>query len=289
MTADNTCPICGFQGISADKAKCPQCDADISCFRVLDSLPDTVAPERPVTRQRSIVGAGIVLLLCVILGGFLGWVFRDKEIKSLMSYRQIYPVSIRIDMEAELERRACQRRLEAEAGISIPTAIFFDEPEMVKGLKGEDRELPTAEEKKQAAEESPEKAVEQKDSQLGDGFWTYHAAADDTLWRISAKYYGTGTYFPVLLKDNPGMGIYDLRKDLGIRILRDPRLAEQVYEEITTKDGTRIYYLYMVEKGDTLESIARRFYGKETMVDRLHLLNPDMGPNPGEKVRIELE
>ena len=289
MTANNTCPICDFQGISADKAKCPQCDADISCFRVLDSLPDTVAPEGPVKRQRSIVGAGIALLLCVILGGFLGWVFRDKEIKSPTSYGQIYPVSVRIDMKAELERRARQRPLEAEAEISIPTMIFFDGPEMTEGFKGEDGDIPAAEEKKQGAEESLEKAIEQKSSQLEDGFWTYHAAADDTLWRISAKYYGTGTYFPVLLKDNPGMGIYDLEKDLGIRILKDPRLAEQVYKEITTKDGTGVYYLYVVEKGDTLESIARRFYGKETMVDRLHLLNPDVEPKLGEKIRIELE
>ena len=42
MASDNTCPICGFHLIKAQTAKCPQCDADLACFTVLDSIPDEV-------------------------------------------------------------------------------------------------------------------------------------------------------------------------------------------------------------------------------------------------------
>ena len=160
MTVDNTCPICGFQGITADKAKCPQCDADISCFRVLDSLPDTMTTGKAVSRYGSLVSAAITLLLCVILGGFLAWIYGGKRVEPPASYGPIYPVRVKIDMKAELERsaRKCpaepakveEREVPAPAPVSgavldtgplpVPEAILFGRHETAADSKGTERE-----------------------------------------------------------------------------------------------------------------------------------------------------
>ena len=85
------------------------------------------------------------------------------------------------------------------------------------------------------------------------------------------------------------MGIYDFRKDLPIRIRKDARQAGRVYKEITVKEGTRVYYLYVVGEGDTLKSIARKFYGSEATVARALKLSSHVRVRPGEIIKIELE
>ncbi|SLM28131.1 hypothetical protein MTBBW1_1260053 [Desulfamplus magnetovallimortis] len=36
------CPVCGLENINADQDTCPQCDSDLSCFKVLDSFYDVM-------------------------------------------------------------------------------------------------------------------------------------------------------------------------------------------------------------------------------------------------------
>ncbi len=198
-------------------------------------------------------------------------------------------MGIKIDMATEMELRACRRLVESEAEFAASAVSLIDAPETGKDGKKGERDLFAPDEKKYNTEESGAKSVEEKVSQQGNGFWIHHAAAGDTLWRIAQTYYGSGYHYPVLLKDNPGLEIYDLKKGFPVRIRKDLEKAEQVYEEITTEDGSKVYYLYVVEKGDTLKSIARKFYGTESAVERIHRLNPDVTGTPGEVIRIAIE
>ncbi|MCP4111979.1 MAG: hypothetical protein GY749_41700, partial [Desulfobacteraceae bacterium] len=43
-TREQVCPICGMEQIPSDKNQCPQCDADLTCFKVLATLPDEISP-----------------------------------------------------------------------------------------------------------------------------------------------------------------------------------------------------------------------------------------------------
>ncbi len=43
MTREINCPVCHFEHIPQDRETCPQCDADLICFRLLDALPDSHA------------------------------------------------------------------------------------------------------------------------------------------------------------------------------------------------------------------------------------------------------
>ena len=80
------CPLCGLESITPDQERCPQCDADLICFRVLDSLPDQLPTAQhellphssPLVKtggntQRDIlvVGGLIVLVLGLLLGPLL--------------------------------------------------------------------------------------------------------------------------------------------------------------------------------------------------------------------------
>jgi len=43
MAEAGACPICGFERLHAEQDKCPQCDSDLTCFKVLDSIPEESA------------------------------------------------------------------------------------------------------------------------------------------------------------------------------------------------------------------------------------------------------
>ena len=50
MSHPDTCPVCGFSGILQENDHCTQCDADLTCFKVLDSLTASLpANETPGT------------------------------------------------------------------------------------------------------------------------------------------------------------------------------------------------------------------------------------------------
>lgn len=36
------CPVCGKVGLTGDEGACPQCNADLECFDLLDSLHEEV-------------------------------------------------------------------------------------------------------------------------------------------------------------------------------------------------------------------------------------------------------
>ena len=40
MTVEVACPVCGREHIPEDRDSCPQCDADLTCFKALDALPE---------------------------------------------------------------------------------------------------------------------------------------------------------------------------------------------------------------------------------------------------------
>ncbi len=54
MAEEGACPICGFERLQTDQENCPQCDAELTCFKVLDSITEESANPTFAT-QSSIV------------------------------------------------------------------------------------------------------------------------------------------------------------------------------------------------------------------------------------------
>jgi hypothetical protein len=81
MSRSCSCPVCGRQGLPPDCAVCPQCDSDLTCFQVLDSLSfSKVQPDSPPANKKPrrfpwlavLSGTALLLLLAVLAAAWTG-------------------------------------------------------------------------------------------------------------------------------------------------------------------------------------------------------------------------
>ena len=300
-----TCPICGRERIASDKTQCPQCDADLTCFKVLDSLPNEpdqlMEPARGMTgsKNQTILFAAIVLFLGLTTVLSVFQVHRLKGLESRMSDLDASFVNAMIKVNTRLERLAHSQSNTSEGLDARPQAAneTKDKGEASSGLETTSVKCPRL----KMATEAPvtkratgqglaEKSVSEKeDPTEKPGFLTYHANVKDTLWDISKKYYGSGDYYPVLLEHNSQLGIYDIGDATQVRILKNVSLVKEIYKKITEKNGNRTYWYYTVSQGDTLSSVANKFYRTKDMAGQILDLNPDIALEPGERIKIMME
>jgi len=264
-----TCPICGLERIAPEKTQCPQCDADLTCFKVLDSLPDEpVEPVREKTgsMKQVIVFAAIALFFGLTSVLSVVHVYRLKRLESRMLDQQTYAMNALINMGTKLDRLSDNQSRPMED--STAAEVVSEAREDVESLK----------------------QPSQEDDSAGNmEFWTYEAHEKDTLWGIAKEYYGSGDYYPVLIEHNSYLQIYDIGDGVQMRILKDAGPAKEIYKKITERKGNRIYFNYTMAEGDTLRSIAKKFYRKEDMAGRITNLNPEMKLEPGKRIKILLE
>jgi len=145
----------------------------------------------------------------------------------------------------------------------------------------------------QGVNEAPQKELVDQDGIekiLGTGeLWNYTTTEEDTLWRIAKKFYGSGYYFPVLMECNPSLGIFDMEKGMRVKIFKDNRLVQRLYNEITCIEGNGICYYYRVVEGDTFETVALKFYNQEGPAKRIMDLNPRGKLSSGRRIKIPLD
>jgi hypothetical protein len=309
------CPICNLASIAPSKNRCPQCDADLTPFKVLDSLPDEPIRER--TGRGGQVGLmaaiGVFLVLAVAISVLQLYGFR--RIESLLSGQQTGLMDFMTTVHSAVEQLARdQSRLVraaadwSEAAIAIKEriqAISVDEKmgnrsrALGKGRQGGLGMVAhgalrivasrNAQERERYPDKPPDASSSENDPSANARFWTYAAGRRDTLWGIAQRYYRSGYYYPVLLEHNPHLEIYDIGDGVPIRLLKDPDLADEIYRSITERRGSDIYWTYTVAEGDTLRSIAKRFFNSEDMVARITDSNPGIEIKRGARIKILLE
>lgn len=274
MASGSTCPICGLERIALEKSKCPQCDADLTCFKILDSLPDELVREKPGSRKRFIFNVAIILVLGLSAALALFQTNRLRQVEFWALDQRTYPVGIRIDMDTELKHRARNRSM-PRADVTTRTGALS---EALEGM-----------EESYVLKKYPEKLDTGGGPLEEASFWIYVAAERDTLWEISKKYYGSGYYYPVILQYNSHLSIYKIGDGVRMKILKDASQAKGIYKKITEREGGKLYWTYTVAEGDTLQSVARRFYNTREMVRWITALNPLVDFHPGERIKIVLE
>lgn len=188
MAAPDTCPICGMS-ITHDAKKCPQCDADLMCFKVLDSLSGSEdGKTRPYPGLKLLHWVHIILLLMLflIMGMIAAQFFLTKQANSDMKEA----LSVKMD--------SCQAGIKNMVSTQLDTFkadMKNTVSEQVKSLQAEARK--------------PERELH---------FIGYTVKKGDTLWGISKKFYNNGRYYPVLLRFNPHIKADKLRIGSRIRI-----------------------------------------------------------------------
>jgi len=260
MALETVCPICGLSPMPSGKTQCPQCDADLTCFKVLDSLPDELVRKNTGSRQQVILLVAVSLVLGLI---------------SVMSFYQFYWFKqFETRIVSGLKRfKTDQSRPHTNGTPKTRAAI-----ETKNEIEG------------QSVSIKPPKTADIGDCLVEDGeFWVYWATEKDTLWDISKKHYGAGDYYPVLLEHNCHLGIYDIGDGIQIKILKNTAKAQDIYKKITAKKGNSIYWYYTVAEGDTLGSVTGKFYKTKNMIKLITDNNPDIDLRPGERIRILLK
>jgi nucleoid-associated protein YgaU len=120
-------------------------------------------------------------------------------------------------------------------------------------------------------------------------FWIYNARGGEKFWDIARRFYGAGHYYPVLMEHNPEIGLFSVGAGVRIKILKDAAQAEEILKRIVKSEGNRLIWTYTVMKGDTMESIARKYYNSDKSSSRLLDLNPGLKLQPGKQIRIQLD
>ena len=309
MAFEKTCPICEFELGSPEEEKCPQCDADLICFNVLNSIPDKPGSEELRSSEESrekktsgkqlILGAFSFLFVGLIMGFFLASLYKSDHPPLSVSYQQTLPVRIEIPDQAVSRWAAADEHLDRNAP-PLSQTMTEKKPEVSgarpaggstdknTGMETLERE-PLQKEEGNLQRRSADKNLIAVPAAERENFRIYEATDEDTLWHISKKQYGSGFYFPVLMECNPGIRIYGVQKGLRVKIFKDPAMAEKLYNENARIEGERAYYHYLVLEGDTFESIALKFYKQGNMKNRIMDLNPHVKLRAGMRIKIELE
>lgn len=309
MTSESTCPICQRGHIDDRQENCPQCDADLSCFRVLDALqePGTSPPSKmsfekpgPVagTPKKSVIvflGAGLAGSLAIVLLGLQ--LYRIDDLTSRINLGQsvlnvaITGIESRIGAIGERQEKAIRsvavQIKSVNAQLQMRSDRIADNGTTLSRMDSiaESKEIIAPAEQLSPKESKPLRTAADR---VVDMFHHYQADDSDTLWWIADRFYGAGLYYPVILTHNPDLGIYTISGKDRIAILKDPDRAKEIYGEITETERGRLYWHYTVRPGDTLASITRRYCRLEACIATPAAVSSQTGLRPGRTIRIQL-
>ena len=301
------CPVCGKTDLVDHLAQCPQCNADLECFRLLEALYEeqsTPGVEAEVVRSLSrrvediglllqrlqdslhqvqqaakrrtamLIVVSVMLMLVSAASAWLLYVRWDTppERADVMSSAALLAVLTR---ERPPEQALREAVANAVAGIEHVSQQVAALEQRVAELATQPPALDTK--APSVAASAPEPA-----------FLVHAPRQNESLWRIAQTYYQQGMLYPAILETNPGLGIY-FAPDYGhLRLPPNRQAAEAIVARVIfTKDAKR-FWRYQVQVADTWQSIAARFYGRGDEAARLRALNADAPLQPGTRVVVPL-
>ena len=310
MTPETDCPVCRLEHIPDDRDRCPQCDSDLTCFRVLETLLEPEAqPAKPATPEINpqimqtakkrislfAVVSGILLGVLTIMLGLQ--IYRITDLQSAVFERQSAFDDAFGRMKFRLDRLSAHQdkvftkvtaqienlrdKLDQEQKSSaILTAGVTDDSDSVRISADAPEKVPhTGGHKLNPTSKAPA---------AGTAFKYYQAGETDTLWGIAKRFYGSGFYYPVLLEHNPDLAIYTIGQKDRIAVLKDSGTAKRISNEITERQDGILYWYYTVRPADTLASVKHKYCPTQDCFQMPTGTNRDSILQPGEKIIIQL-
>ncbi len=285
MGGVTTCPVCGFSNIPEDRPTCPQCDADLVCFRLLEDgfsappvsgtdIPDTdeaveqAAPSCPKNTTGS-WGRGIWICVAamVVLAIILISLAATRRLANLADSiaaldARLMKITFKIDRHSgQVDRTHDVSKDTQNTAIRIGNQIKTLEShiermdsrveEAVETLISVQKKIPGDIDQKERAEEIPDPP--------GPCMKEYRAKDTDTLWGIARDLWGSGIYYPVLITCNPHLNIFTINRRDRLKYPCDKTRVPEMYRQITAVKQDRRYWKYTVRPGDTPQSVADRY------------------------------
>lgn len=301
------CPICNLDHIPYERDLCPQCDADLTCFKALDRLAGAVAPNSD--RNRAISPnhhpkrkhpAMVVFLVggLALLGmGFMGFGF--YKIQMIYSRLTLQQTAFKQAVDTMLARFDLILAKQDQIVARITQQLEFERQlSAIKKMPSVQTDAQSDSDAKKGEGAGPgsfdgqslRDALRPKvESKGGDRLFDFYQASDtDTLWSISERFYGAGYLYPVLLEHNPELSIYHINKKDRIAILKDAKEARRIYQTITVWDDKHLYWYYTTRSGDTPTIIKTRYCTERECLPAAFDFNPNAQIPPGTKVKLQL-
>ena len=306
------CPVCKRRDLTNGLVRCPQCNADLECFDLLDKLQEqpaavaersdktggltkemtgNLAPPVQQTRNGGLPEGLEVLLILVLIPllAYVGSRYLDEHFDRLedrlaaagsrtglppVEWSRLFSAmqTLTTRLEGMEQRLSDLTEQQARLIVSLPPRAEASGP------------IP------RPVGPSPPSGLSAPATPIPEsGFTDYHAASAETLWGIARRFYGKGIYYPVLLEDNPGLAIYGPPDGQTIRIARQPEHARETYRRLVYAEGGKTLFRYRAKAGDSWRSLARAFYGSERRAKELAGLNGRPQPETGQRVLVPLD
>lgn len=315
------CPVCKRPGLADGLQHCPQCNANLECFDLLDALqePQTSGGRASalVNGKRALLTALLTILPLVALG-LAGGHYLGARIDGLAAAlagpegpsRRAWSRSLIATQALATGLADVERQIARVGDRQASAGTFWNELRLGERLSTIEQRIQGLEKgvadlgHQQHATRTKVTVGASKPSSLSGSpaaapnipasdFAEYIPLPDETLWSIARRFYGKGIYYPILLEDNPRLAVHGSRDGRGIRIARERRQAWERYRRlVVTRDGRTLFH-YRVKAGDSWRSLAHAFYGDERRTAELAELNQateGVEPPPaGKRVLIPLD
>lgn len=301
------CPVCGKTDLADNLAQCPQCNADLKCFRLLEALyeapsspgvdeeavwslsqrVDDIGPllhrvqnsmqqlQRAAERRTTMLIMVIVMLGLVMVAG--AW--------RLYGRGDTPPEPVEVMSSAALVAELAAERPQ-EKGLREALA------KTIAGIEQVSQQVAALEQRVAELAIRPAvtdtKAPSVAEAEQKPSFLVHEPRKNESLWLIAQRYYQQGMLYPAILETNPGLGIY-FDPDYGpLRLPPNRQAAEAIVARVVFTNGVQRFLRYQVQVADTWQIIAEQFYGRGSSTARLQTLNADAQPQPGTRVLVPL-
>ncbi len=304
------CPICKLASITQDKDKCPQCESDLTCFRILEAFPEpegTDVSSLPELEKTKILSAPspepeeTKVFTSTEPEPEKTKVLPASEITIPKSTTHLFPI---IFLAIYMFLSLAMMFFFQESRFRIIENLIADQrkysndtvKELGRNLKQlvetilHNQEINSSNQKqKNIPVDIPKRtSTELKKPSDDVALFSYSTKKNDSLWRIAKKYYHSGYYYPVLLVHNPDIAIHQIKEKTNLFILKENKLVKDIYSRVTEKKNGRLFFIYTVKQGDTFTSIINRYCPLKNC-EEIIFNNSDKYLLPGKQIKILLE
>lgn len=277
----NQCPVCGKAGVLDGASQCPQCNADLECFQLLDDLHEHSTDNKITTVEANKTHTGffsvffitlfitLIIIVLFILQTFyfqyiiaqqqtkLTHYFSEQQSEQLSKYnnhginssiniKQIDGINNKISaleqtltqIEDAINRLASQKndltQTNNQSVYSEQLASIITKLDSKLSQLSTNTTNKTTNKKRHQPEDVINDPIKQNTiPQL----ISYRSKETDTLWSISKHFYGKGIYYPVILKMNPDLTIYNHASYGKIKIIKEKSQLMKIYNQLRAAEN----------------------------------------------------
>ncbi len=264
MRNRNTCPVCCKGGMEEGVTQCPQCGSDLECFDLLDKVGKNDRLDiNNETNQTAVIIKEIRLLLQNITPPA-----QTLPVNHSVNWRQWILFALFIAAVIIF----CYHLINHGVTEKV-TSINNQLADMRRSMNVQEHERTTVLQQLKHIESELNKSNSSRFN-FSNEYLIHTLQSNETLWDVAEKYYGNADLYPVLLEQNPKLNIYKNITNLPLKILKNRDDAEHLYKSIVFDSDDQLFFLYLVTKDDTWESISEKFYTHRHNINHLKILNP---------------